>query len=231
MKRFAVFFMLLGAFLLFGVTSNASQDVVMIITGTVQDDATRQAVEGASVSAGVDVSPVYSGKDGAFRFIIMSSAPVMLRVSKQGYESFEKLVTPQERIDLSVKLKPSAQKPTILFSSFHRGSEITGRIVGLTANSCKDYKVLVYVLTDKWYIHPWAQNSPGRGYATIADDGSWRISTVWRGYQAYRVAFLLVKMGGHAPPTVTTYGGDPDADLLVQIPGIAHLIMEAPEGI
>ena len=34
-----------------------------------------------------------------------------------------------------------------------------------------DLKILVYVLTNEWYIHPWTTPEPGRGYATIDQDG------------------------------------------------------------
>lgn len=209
----------------------AEEGIVMIITGTVKDSATNKPIAGAIVSSDIDVSPIQSSREGAFKFIVMSSKPVMLRVIKEGYKPFEKLLKPQDKINLAIRLEPQEEEITITFSSFRKNAYISGRVAGLPPNEYSEYKVLVYVLTDKWYIHPWAVNAPGRGYATINDDGTWRIGTVWRGYQAYSVAFVLTEKDTYSPSVVRTIADDPDQDLLARVPHRASLIIEAPPGI
>lgn len=59
-------------------------------------------------------------------------------------------------------------------------------------NICENYKVLVYVETDKLYIHPYLGS-----YATIDTDGLWRVSKVDRDPPPSAVyAFLVRKNAG-----------------------------------
>jgi len=209
----------------------AKKSVVIIIDGIIKDSITNSPIAGATISANLDISPVQSNEKGKFKFIIMSSAPTTLQVNKEGYKAFEKLIIPQERLNLSIKLVPSETQVRIIFSDFEKKSHISGRIDQLLPSEYDDYKILIYVLTDNWYIHPWAENAEGRGYASIRNDGTWRINTVWRGYQAYRVAFLLTKRETYALPIVKVISDDPDQDILAKINHIAKLIIEAPRGI
>lgn len=209
---------------------HAQKSVVMIIDGIIKDSITDSPVAGATISTNLDISPVQSNKKGKFKFIIMSSSPIALQVNKERYKVFEKLIIPQERLNLSIKLVPSETQAKIIFLDFEKNSHISGRIDQLLPSEYNDYKILVYVLTDKWYIHPWAENLEGKGYAGIRNDGTWRINTVWRGYQAYRVAFLLTKRETHAPSIVNVTSDNPDQEL-VKINHIAKLIIEAPKGI
>ena len=212
--------------------AQAQKSVVMIITGNVKDSITGGPVTGATISAeNIDLSPVQSDNNGEFKFIIMTSNPVMLQVNKERYKTFEKLLTLQERVDLNIRLIPHKTQTRIIFSDFRKNSHISGRIEGLPPSEFEDYKILVYVLTDKWYIHPWAENAEGRGYASISNDGTWKIGTVWRGYQAYRVAFLLTKKTTYPPSTVKVISDNTDQYLLAKIKHMANLIIEAPRGI
>lgn len=93
-----------------------------------------------------------------------------------------------------------------------------------------DLKILVYVLTNEWYIHPWTTPEPGRGYATIDQDGLWRIPTVWRDHQARRLALILTKKEAPAPPRVRA-AGNADRELLRRVDHLAAAIMAAPPGI
>jgi hypothetical protein len=84
---------------------------------------------------------------------------------------------------------------------------ISGSVKGVKPAS--DYKVLVYVHTDKWYIHPWADRGEGQSWAAIKDDGSWKIATVQRQYKADKVAALVVKRSYAEPPTLSSFEGVP----------------------
>ncbi|TAL67855.1 MAG: hypothetical protein EPN82_13095 [Bacteroidetes bacterium] len=105
---------------------------------------------------------------------------------------------------------------------------IKGIVEGLLEKELKKYKIVVYVLTNKWYIHPEAVNTEGFGYANIRIDGTWKIKTKWRTFQAYKVAFCLVKKSFIPPATVE---GDSDYELIQRINPISYTINIAPEGI
>nr|VFJ57623.1 MAG: hypothetical protein BECKDK2373B_GA0170837_106729 [Candidatus Kentron sp. DK] len=120
---------------------------------------------------------------------------------------------------------------SIEMTGFESGNYISGEVHGLPADSNKEYNILVYVLTDKWYIHPWAENKEGRGFAAVDRNGTWVIDTVRKGHQAFRVAFLLVTPGTFPPPTIDVDENDPDKVLLSRIGALGSLIIEAPEGI
>lgn len=79
---------------------------------------------------------------------------------------------------------------------------IKGRVSGIDASHYDQYKIVVYVLTDKWYIHPYATGGEGKSFAKIAQDGTWKILTVRREFGAYEVAALIVKKDYKPPVTV-----------------------------
>ncbi len=118
----------------------------------------------------------------------------------------------------------------IVLEDFESGSHIAGRVDGFTPEECADLKVVVYVLTNSWYIHPWDSAEEGKGYAAVAEDGSWRISTEWRGHQARRLAILLVKRSSMVPSRVRPLG-NADRRLLTRVDHLTALIVQAPDGI
>lgn len=232
MKQFVMLSFVIIASLVFNL-AHAQKSVVMVIKGNVKDSVSNNPIAGAKLSAlNVDVFPVQTDQNGDFRFIVMASSPVEIKVSKSGYSPFEKLLKPQERVELNVRLVPmEMEEIRITMTHFQRNSHIWGQIEGLSPEHYGEYKILVYVLTNKWYIHPWADSREGRGFASIRSDGTWKIGTIWRGYQAYRVAFLLCAKSSYSPPTVEVISDDPEQDLLSKINVVAYSIIEAPRGI
>lgn len=209
----------------------AQKNIAMIITGNVKDSITGDPIIEATVSAS-DVSDIRTDRGGNFKVVVTTSNPIFVKVNKEGYIDFEKLLEPQEKVELTTRLIPEPlKKIEIMMTSFKSNSVISGQVEGLSPSEYKDYKVLVYVLTDKWYIHPWAENAEGRGFASIKNDSTRTITTVWRGYQAYRVAFLLTRRSTYPPPIVEITSRNPDQKLLSKINSVAHLIIEAPVGI
>lgn len=71
--------------------------------------------------------------------------------------------------------------------------KIRGSVAGIPSGKHDEYKILVYVETDKWYVHPYKQGGEGLSYAKIRPDGSWEIQTVQRDFLAERVAALVVR--------------------------------------
>jgi hypothetical protein len=95
----------------------------------------------------------------------------------------------------------SAQAVAITIKDIEPNQFITGEVRGLSAGELSDHKVIVYVQTDKWYIHPVASQGEGKSWAALRPDGQWRLSTVQREHKANRVAALLVKKNYPEPPT------------------------------
>ena len=74
-------------------------------------------------------------------------------------------------------------------------SHISGVIKGLPQDALDDFKVLFYVRTNRWYVHPYFQpENPQEGlaYAKINKDGTFRIKTVKRAVPASRLAVTVV---------------------------------------
>lgn len=71
-------------------------------------------------------------------------------------------------------------------------NEIVGYVTDARDLALGELKVIVYVKTDRWYIHPYAGQGEGLSWASISSSGEWRIETVKRKFVASEVAALLV---------------------------------------
>ncbi len=95
---------------------------------------------------------------------------------------------------------------SITITKIEQDNLITGKVSGLAGQEA-NHKVVVYVKTDKWYIHPFASGGPGKAFAEIAKDGAWEIHTVRRDHPAIGVAALVVGRDYPAPATADSMGG------------------------
>jgi hypothetical protein len=107
-----------------------------------------------------------------------------------------------------------AQAASIQIDSIQADKKIMGHVTGLRTNS--GYKVLVYVHTDRWYVHPYAGQGQGMSWATIDDDGAWSLRTVQREFKADKVAALVVKMGADEPAKVENVDSIPHEGIVVK---------------
>ena len=82
------------------------------------------------------------------------------------------------------------QKPIIKIDEIVEDEYINGKVANL--DSPENYKVLIYVHTDKWYIHPYADQDEDGSWAGISEDGAWSIPTVKRKAKANKIAALVV---------------------------------------
>ena len=129
------------------------------------------------------------------------------------------------------RIKPQ-RKYSIKLIKFERESNIIGKVDGLSSNDYPNYVILVYVLTNKWYIHPFAERWSGRGNAEIDENGNWKIETVWRGFQAYKLGILLVSKDIYPPPVIELIQDErPEVALLNALDCLSYKIMDAPKGI
>ena len=94
--------------------------------------------------------------------------------------------------------------------------QITGKVGGLTSAGQQAHKVLVYVKTDEWYIHPYAQGGEGKSWASISDDGTWSIETVLRAVPATSIAALVVAKDSTAPSKVSNVRAIPHQAIIVK---------------
>ena len=92
-------------------------------------------------------------------------------------------------------------KPSIRIVEIVTNSHIIGRVHGLNPSQYGQYKIAVYVKTDKWYIHPYERGGEGLSYAKINRDGSWEVKTVKRRFLADLVAALIVRKE-YSPPSI-----------------------------
>lgn len=95
-----------------------------------------------------------------------------------------------------------AQEISITIDKIITNERIAGRISGLSTADYPNYKVIVYVHTDRWYIHPYAGQGEGMSWASIQENGTWQIQTVQREFKAVRVAALLVQQNYPEPSVV-----------------------------
>ncbi|MBI1745337.1 MAG: hypothetical protein HYR55_01965 [Acidobacteria bacterium] len=70
---------------------------------------------------------------------------------------------------------------------------ISGTVRNLDPRDYSNYKVIVYVHTDQWYIHPYAAQDEGLSWASIKENGTWQIKTVQREFRADKISVLIVK--------------------------------------
>jgi hypothetical protein len=229
-SRSALFVALL--WLVFSVGGPAYADV--IVSGHVYDAATDSALADVHVSveeAEEDISPALTSKSGKYTLVIPDRTEARLTFAKEGYEAqttLLKLTDPKVKHDVRLELVSIL----IEMTKFKSGSYIKGEVRGLDPGEYGKRKLLVYILTDKWYVHPYAENKAGRGFAAIDSTGAWKIDTQWRGYQAYKVAFLLVPKDTYVAPEIDLMKGkQPEVALLNVVDPEAYQIIDAPEGI
>ena len=70
-------------------------------------------------------------------------------------------------------------------------------------------RVVVYVHTNRWYIHPYAGQGDGLSWASIKPNGSWKLKTVKREFDANQVGAFVIPAGAPIPDALTA----PDVDL------------------
>jgi Carboxypeptidase regulatory-like domain len=204
---------------------------VTVVSGTVRDQG-GSPLQGVSLHVkGANLSDIATDSDGWFRLAIVDvPGEIPLRFSRTGFEDKVLAVQPQAaeiKLDVVLKRKSLA----VSLTEFERGRWIRGKVSGLASGEEAKLKVLVYVLTNKWYIHPEAVATPGLGFAVIDPAGRWEIASVWRGFQATKLAVLVVPKDAWAPPTVEPGEVRPEDTLCSRLVPLAFSILEAPAGI
>jgi hypothetical protein len=76
-----------------------------------------------------------------------------------------------------------------------KNSHIKGHITGLPSNAYGDFKVVFYVKTNRWYVHPYSHyenQEEGYSYSNLSQNGTFWVRTVRRDVPAQKLAVVLV---------------------------------------
>lgn len=101
------------------------------------------------------------------------------------------------------KITEAPGESRIEIKEFIPNNYIRGEIIGPSISDCDKYKVIVYVKTEKWYIHPYERGGDGLSYAKVNKQCEWRINTIKRDFLVEKVAFFLVDKDYVPPATFT----------------------------
>lgn len=108
------------------------------------------------------------------------------------------------------------QSVTISIDKIIMNHQISGRVYGLTRIGISEFKVVVYVKTDKWYIHPYKSGGDRKSFAIIDSKGSWMIGTIRRDYAASEIAALVVNRSIKAPSKTKNIHSIPNKAMTVK---------------
>ena len=76
-----------------------------------------------------------------------------------------------------------------------RDSHIKGHIKGLPTEAYEKFKVVFYVKTNRWYVHPYTYQEgqdPGYSYSNLNENGEFFVKTVRRDVPSRQLAAVLV---------------------------------------
>jgi hypothetical protein len=238
-----LFKMVLSSGLLFillaGSPLPAENEPVLIleVSGTITNEAGAGIQQAIVEAVESDVSPVLTDEKGKYKFYLVGRKTALtLRVSKEGYsQAVSKPIDPlmaNGKINYDEKLATGGVAANIEMTKFVSGVSLSGIVKGITPEETKNYKVVVYILTDKWYIHPFAENKPGRGFGIINKDGSWGIDTINRGHGPFKLVMIVVPRA-YMPPFqfVATENSEQDVKNTFKDKLVAMKIIPAPEGL
>ena len=93
----------------------------------------------------------------------------------------------------------TAQDVSVTIEEIVPNRIISGRVTGISPGVREKYKIVVYVRTDQWYIHPFTSGGAGKSYAVVTASGDWTIETVRRGFSAHAIAALVVRRSDDVP--------------------------------
>lgn len=99
-------------------------------------------------------------------------------------------------------LRKSSGDPQIAIVRIEPDNVISGHVSGIAAGDAQRFKVVVYVHTDQWYVHPFAGQGEGDSWATVNPDLSWNIKTLQRQYTANEIGALLIERDATVPATI-----------------------------
>lgn len=89
----------------------------------------------------------------------------------------------------------SCKNVQVVVDSVIKNNSINGHVVGLPTEAYDKFKMVFYIKTNRWYIHPYAyttDQAEGYSYTNLRADGSFKIKTILRDVPAKKLAAVLV---------------------------------------
>lgn len=68
----------------------------------------------------------------------------------------------------------------IVIDEVVKNDHISGHVVGLPTEALSKFKVVFFVKSNRWYVHPYSTGGAGYQYATLDSTGAFTIPTVLR---------------------------------------------------
>ncbi len=84
---------------------------------------------------------------------------------------------------------------TVTVDEIVKNSHIKGHVTGLPTDSLDKFKVVFYVKTNRWYVHPYVyspEQGEGYSYSNLNTNGEFQIKTVRRNVPATKMAVVVV---------------------------------------
>ncbi len=83
----------------------------------------------------------------------------------------------------------------VMVDEIVKNSHIKGHVKGLPTEAYDKFKVVFYVKTNRWYVHPYTYyegQAPGYSYSNIDSNGNFEVKTVSRDVPAKELAVVVV---------------------------------------
>ena len=83
----------------------------------------------------------------------------------------------------------------VIVEEIRRDSHIKGRIEGLPKEAYEEFKVVFYVKTNRWYVHPYTWHEgqeEGYSFSNINENGEFKVKTVRRDVPSRKLAVVVV---------------------------------------
>jgi hypothetical protein len=93
---------------------------------------------------------------------------------------------------------------------------VTGFVTGLTDAERAMHKVLVYVHTDQWHIHPGGTGGTGKSFGTIGADGKWEVASKRGKTKADKVGAIVVAADYKPPEKIKQLADVPHVSITIR---------------
>jgi hypothetical protein len=97
----------------------------------------------------------------------------------------------------------ACQNTEVRVENIVMNDHISGAVVGLPTEALDKFKVVFYVKTNRWYVHPFQHyqgQQEGYSYARLNSKGQFKIKTVRRQVPAKQLAAVLLPMPAKISP-------------------------------
>jgi hypothetical protein len=93
------------------------------------------------------------------------------------------------------EFKYACKNTEVVVDSITPNEYITGHVSGLPTAAYEKFKVVFYVKTNIWYVHPYAYyegQDEGYSYSNLNDNGEFKVRTIKRSVPSKELAAVLV---------------------------------------